>query len=115
MTCTTKVTIAVKSKEKLSSECEVKRGTDDIQRPRQQAVEIRHPKEGRFNSHRVLPPTLRPAHYRSSGPHSTVLLGSHSEGDFRRSVLGEYSKRRTLEWKLRITEIFHRLRRGASG
>ena len=40
-----------------------------------------------------------------------MLLGSHSEGDFRRSALGEYSNRRTLEWKLRMSEVFHRLRR----
>ena len=42
-----------------------------------------------------------------------MLLGSHSEGDFKRSALGEYSIRRTLEWKLRITEVFHRIRRCA--
>lgn len=29
-----------------------------------------------------------------------------AEGEYKRSVLGEYSHRRALEWKLRITESF---------
>jgi len=52
-------------------------------------------------------PTSHSARHKD-GPHSTVLLGSHSEGEYKCSVLGEYSWRRALKWKLRITESFHR-------
>ncbi|KIM85036.1 hypothetical protein PILCRDRAFT_817876 [Piloderma croceum F 1598] len=52
-----------------------KRADNNIQHPRQHAIKIRHPKEGRFNSHRVLPPALRPAHYRSSGPQLNHAFG----------------------------------------
>ncbi|OAX38199.1 hypothetical protein K503DRAFT_856864 [Rhizopogon vinicolor AM-OR11-026] len=53
-------------------------------------------------------PTSRSAHHKG-GPRTTMLLGSHSEGEYKRSVLGEYSCGRALEWKLRITENFHRV------
>src|ERR1700692_1217709 len=82
--------------------------TEAIQRPRQYA--IRSDIQRKVVSTRIasyLPPCAQRT--TSSGPRSTMLLGSHSEGEFRRSALGEYSFWRTLEWKLRMTEVFHRI------
>ena len=46
--------------------------------------EFRHPKEGRYNSHRVYHPLsaqrTNPT-LQESGPHSNMLLGSQDEGE----------------------------------
>jgi hypothetical protein len=68
---------------------------------------IRHPKEGRFNSHRVNPRFPLSAPW--GGPLLLMSFGFNiARGIIKRSALGEYSKR-TLEWKLRMIYRFSSL------
>jgi len=55
----------------------------------------------------VSTPAFRSA-YQKAAHACPVRMGSTpDEGEYKRSALGEYSQRRTLEWKLRMYTFFH--------
>lgn len=70
---------------------------------------IRHPKEGRFSSHRVYP--RFPLSVPREGQPTLAQYGwvlYQTRGNIKRSALGEYSLQgRTLKWKLRMYTFFH--------
>jgi len=76
-------------------------------------LKFRHPKEGHFNSHCVIPPlsAQRTHQINEWVAHTNQrLLGSNvrQRGNIKRSALGEcFPKKKTLEWKLRMKVDFH--------
>ena len=71
---------------------------------------IRHPKEGRFNSHCVNLrfPLSAPSHLRWWPTLINVFWVQRDKGEYRAfRIGGVLSERRTLEWKLRMKVGFH--------
>ncbi|KAF8805094.1 hypothetical protein BYT27DRAFT_6679721 [Phlegmacium glaucopus] len=69
---------------------------------------IRHPKEGRFNSHRVNPrfPLSAPSQWWPTL--INVFWVQHDKGEYKAFCIGGVlSNWRTLEWKLRMKVDFH--------